>query len=342
SADGKKWELAGSVSGEEVVATPADGDWVEYSFPLAPYNTCNARYVRFDLSGAGMNYAWMHEICVWKYVEAEPLKTHEYTGTESLDNTTFKNTGHMGDDDGPAYCVYSNVGYNKAEMSFALSEAETSTLGRSGIRMNGFVFLGINAYNDEGYWCNCCDAGVCYTGENGGWSLFWGTADDGTGKPGWYSGGKTLDPARNYVLTLDSSQKDNFVVLTVTDADDGKVADRAEFRLAGTKADGSNTDYLTDIAVDWAGEESWIDADGNPTEDWREVLFACAGQKMCFKNIRIYGCTLYSGETRFDWDSSCTNRRGLCPDAGTDVYGTVITVHHIKADSEYVIDIDLG
>ncbi|MBO4277879.1 MAG: hypothetical protein J5925_05745, partial [Clostridia bacterium] len=46
SADGKKWELAGSVSGEEVVATPADGDWVEYSFPLAPYNTCNARYVR--------------------------------------------------------------------------------------------------------------------------------------------------------------------------------------------------------------------------------------------------------------------------------------------------------
>ncbi|MBP5155315.1 MAG: hypothetical protein J6252_01890 [Clostridia bacterium] len=342
SADGKKWESAGTVSGDGVISNPSDETWMEYSFPLALDETVAARYVRFDLSGGGMNYAWMHEICVWKYVEAAPVAMHEFAGTESFDNTSFTNPGQMGDADGPAYCVYSRKGYNKAEMSFELSAAEASILGKRGALMNGYVFLGATAFNEGGYWVNSCDAGLTYTGENGGWRLFWNTANDGTGNRGWFSGGKTLDDSRNYRITLDCSQKDGWALVTVTDIDDCRVVDSAEFRFPGSKADGSNLELLTDIAVDWASEETWVDSHGEPTEDWTEVVFACAGQNMYFKNLRIYDCALYNGDLRFEWEPACTDRRGLCPDAGTEVYGTVITVHSITGETEYIVDIDLG
>ena len=342
SADGRKWESVGAVSGDGVISNPSDETWVEYSFPLALEETVAARYVRFDLSGNGMNYAWMHEICVWKYVEAAPVAMHAFKGTEAFDNLSFTNPGQMGDADGPAYCVYSQKGYNKAEMNFELSAAEASVAGKRGALMNGYVFLGATAFNEEGYWVNSCDAGLTYTGENGGWRLFWNTADDGTGNRGWFSGGKTLDDTRNYRITLDCSKKDGWAVVTVTDIDDERVVDSAEFRFPGSKADGGNLEMLTDIAVDWASEDTWVDSHGEPTEDWTEVVFACAGQNMYFKNLRIYGCALYGGGLRFDWEPACTDRRGLTPDSGTEVYGKVITVHSVTGDTEYIVDIDLG
>jgi len=344
SNDRRSWELIGTVEGDGITVTPSYESWLEYSYPLELDESISARYVRFNVSGGGMNYAWAHEIAVWKYEPIENKVVHEFKGSESFSNLTMKNADDddMGDQGAPGYCVYSIKGFNKAEMTWEMSQVDVNIVGNNGSRVTAYVFLGVNVYNEGGYWMNCCDAGFGYGNDTTGWRLFAATATDENGKRSWFDGGKTLDSSHDYKLTLDTSTKDGWAVLTAYDITIGKVADTMEFYLYGAKADGSNTSYLTDIAIDWTGEQTWIDENGNKTDDGDKVTIAQLGSGMHLKNVRIYDCALYKDDKSFIWTKELTRVRGIWSDADSIVKAETTKIHHCLEDKEYIVDLDLG
>lgn len=324
--------------------TPADGDWNEYSYPLQLERGVSGRYVRFDVYGGGMNFAWAHEICVWSYNGVSAGELHDFAGTEAFTNLTMQNGNddEMGDQEAPGYCVYSKKGYNAAEFVFELSQAEVNLAGSNGSRITAYAFLGVNVFNDGGYWMNCCDAGFAYSNESTGWRLFWATATDADGNRGWFDGGKSLNPSHSYKLTLDTSSADGKATLTAYDIDEDKVADMLEFDLYGSKADGSNTSYLTDIAIDWTGDDTFRDSDGNATTDWVKITEANLGSGMYLRNVRIYGCKLTAGGESFDWTTDRTANRGIWSDADSPITAETTSIHNVTEDMEYIIDLDLS
>ncbi len=345
SSDGKNWESVGKVGPEGLKDQPGSNGWAFRSFPLELTGEgLIARYVRARLTGAHMNYIWCQEFCVWRDSDLALPDPHVFNGTETINNLEYVNPGYMGDDDGPAYCVYSESGYNRSEMVFELSKAELNNIGTNGYsRVNGFVFLGSDVYDEDGEWMNCCDAGVYYSGVNRGWQLFAAVYDNGEGEYQWFDDPHTLNASSDYRLTLDCSKTDGRAKLTVTDVYDETVSYTLEFPLFGAKADGSRTGFLTNIAIDWAGEETFVDKEGVPTDDWLKVMDSCLGQGIYMKNVRIYGCALYKNGVRTDWDESLTDRRCLTPDSTYEGFEhKVITVKNATNDTEYIIDIDLG
>ncbi len=346
SLDGQSWTAIGTCEGDDVVKEEEWGGWNYYYFPLSLDESVCARYIRIELTGAGMNWAWMHEIAVWSYEELVKNELHEFNGTEELSNLTLANRDDdsMGDKYAPGYCVHSNYGYNKAEMKFELSQVDANNYGTKDGHVTCYVFLGISIKNEQGYWQNCCDAGFTYDGDSKGWHLFWATATDQNGKRGWESNTKTLNPKHDYQLVLDSSFEDGKAKLTAIDLADGSVADELTFDLWGSKKDGSNTYYLTDIAIDWADEKTLVDTKGNPTteENWIEVTKANMGQGIHLNNVRLYDISLYKGGERYLWTKEHTSHRGIWSDKNMPFYVETTKVYKIIEDYEYIIDLDLG
>ncbi|MBO4366639.1 MAG: hypothetical protein J5843_03170 [Clostridia bacterium] len=346
SDDGSSWTDIGTVEGDAVVKQPAWDAWNYYYFPLELERAASGRYVRIVLTGSQMGFVWAHEIGVWTYESEESRELHAFKGTERISNLTFTNRddNSMGDMYAPGYCVYSKTGYNKGEFCFELSQVDAANRGSKKGHVTCYVFLGIGVNNDAGYWMNCCDAGFAYDGDNSGWHLFWATATDENGKRGWNADSKALNPKHDYKLVLDSSKKNGKATVTAIDLYDNSVADSLEFDLWGSKADGSNTYYLTDIAIDWADAETLVDTKGNPTteDNWVEITLANMGQGIHLKNVRLYGIALYAGGKKQTWKKDMTDHRGIWSDAQDPITVETTVVHHIKADSEYIVDLDLG
>lgn len=346
SNDGVSWTEIGTVEGDAVVKESAWDEWYYYSFPLMLERSVSGRYVRIVLSGNNMNSVWAHEIGVWVYESMESREPHVFTGEEEITNLTFTNrdSDSMGDKYAPGYCVYSKTGFNKAEFCFELSQVDAVNRGSKNGHVTCYAFLGIGVNNANGAWQNCCDAGFVYDGDTSGWHLFWATATDENGQRGWNADSKALNPKHDYRLILDSSSADEKVTLTAVDLSDGSVADSMEFRLWGSKRDGSNTYYLTDIAIDWADAATMVDTHGNPTneEDWVEITMANMGQGIHLKNVRLYDIALYKDSERFVWTPELTDHRGIWSDAEDPVVVVTTRIHHITADSEYIVDLDLG
>lgn len=342
SNDGKKWELVGTVTGDGRIDAPADSQWVQHSFPLQLENSVSGRYVKFRLYGEKMNFAWMHEIAVYTYEEETSFEKHDFKGTESFTNLTMQNANDkdMGDRYAPGYCVYSKKGYNKSELVFEMPQAVVQPFGKDGGRVVTYVFLGINVYDKNGYWQNCCDAGFQYSNETNGWHLFWATATDENGQRGWFNTSKTLNPKHTYKLILDNSEKDGYAKVTAFDLDTNQAADSYEFKLWGSKKDGINTDHLTDVAIDWAGEETtgkdWVEE-----RDWVEITNKYKNSGMCLKNVRLYGIALYKNGERFDWTKDLTRFRGIWSDKTHPIDFVTTSIHHCTEDYEYIIDLTL-
>lgn len=346
SDDGIKWEEIGVVEGDGVVKESAWAEWNYYSFPLMLDQSVSGRYVRIVLSGNNMNSVWAHEIGVWVYEKMESRELHDFTGTEEITNLTFTNRdkNSMGDQGAPGYCVYSKPGFNKAEFCFELSQVDAVNRGSKNGHVTCYVFLGIGVTDANGVWQNCCDAGFVYDGDTSGWHLFWATATDENGKRGWNADSRSLDPKHDYRLVLDSSAADETVTVTAIDLYDGSVADSMEFRLWGSRRDGSNTYYLTDIAIDWADAATMVDTQGNPaTEDnWVEITMANMGQGIHLKNVRLYDISLYKDAEKYVWTKDLTDHRGIWSDAEDPVVVVTTRIHHITEDCEYIVDLDLG
>lgn len=330
SVDGKAWFELGTV---EATRTQGYGEWGEYTYLLELSKTATGRYVRVVLTGSGMNYVWGREMCVYAYRESKgELKMHEFGGTESFDNLTLDmpEGTRMGDNDGPAYCVYGKTGYNSASFSFDLSETDFVGTGKNGTRVNGYMFLGADVYDQDGRWINCCDAGFVYEYSTKGWRLFYATAATEQFEGQWFSGTRVLDQTHNYRLTLDTSIEDGMATLTAYDLVDECIADRLTFSFGGSKKDGSNTAFLMNAAIDWVDR---------PENDFIGETNKNLGSGIHLKDVRIYDCKVYKDGAASDF---VTHHRAVWPDSSMPVSASVVKIHHATGDNEFIIDIDLG
>lgn len=330
SSDGETWFELGTVG---AVRTQGYDQWGEYNYCLELPKTATGRYVKVVLSGGGMNYIWGREMCVYAYREPTgELKLHEFVGTESFDNLTLDmpEGTRMGDNDGPAYCVYGKAGYNSASFCFDLSTTDFVGTGSNGTKVNGYMFLGVDVYSDEEYWINCCDAGFVYAYDTQGWRLFYATAETDRFEGQWFSGTRVLDQTHNYRLTLDTSLEDGMATLTAYDLVEDCIADTLTFALGGSKKDGSNTAYLMNAAIDWVDR---------PASDFIGETNKNLGFGIHLNDVRIYDCKAYKDGDASDF---VTDHRAIWPDASMNVKTSVVKVHHAVNDTEFIIDIDLG
>ncbi len=277
---------------------------------------------------------------------SETKQPYLFTGTESFSNLTMENGGHkMGDDDGPAYCVYSKLGYNGASIEIELSELELNIYREDLQHVNAYLFLGVDIYDPtDGYWVNCADAGLVYSG-NDGWHIFYNlyTCANPQSTNTWYESGKRLRSDHDYRLTMDSSSSDGMATLTVYDLTSDTIADYVTFELQYARKDGSNTAYLTDFALDYP-DELKKDTSGNPSENnWIEITLYNTDCGMYMRNIRVKDCTLYQNGEAIDWTVEVTENRGIWPDAsiqGIDYPCTII--RSATENMEYIVDLDLN
>lgn len=275
---------------------------------------------------------------------SEETVSYAYDGEESFSNLTFSNgEGKMGDQDGPAYCVYSTQGVQAASMEIELSQLELQIYREDGRHVNAYIFLGVDVYDPEnGYWKNCADAGLVYSGADG-WHVFYNLYSSSNPEAStWYESDRSLRSDHDYRLVLDSSQKDGRAVLSVFDLTTGNRVDRVIFELQYAKADGSNTAYLTDFALDYP-EDTRQGVDGNPGEDWIDITLGNTDRGIYMRNLRVKNCRVTRDGTEHDWTTEQTANRGIWPDASmTGMDYACTKVRNAKENIAYIVDLDMN
>ena len=270
--------------------------------------------------------------------------SYVYDGEESFSNLTFSNEeGKMGDQDGPAYCVYSTQGVQAASMEIELSQLDLQIYREDGAHVNAYIVLGVDVYDPEGgYWKNCADAGLVYSGEDG-WHVFYNLYSSSDPEAStWYESDRRLRADHDYRLVLDSSQKDERAVLSVYDLTTGNRVDRAILELQYAKADGSNTAYLTDFALDYPGN-TMQGVNGNPSEDWIDITLGNTDRGIYMRNLRVKNCRLTRDGVEQDWTTEQTANRGIWPDASmTGIDYACTKVRNAKENISYIIDLDMN
>ncbi len=273
----------------------------------------------------------------------ELKKTPVPEGATALSNLDYNNGGgKMGDSDGPAYCVYSKVGYNKASMDIKISELNINTIRRSdGKFVNAYIFLGCDVYNGS-WWSNCFDTGFCYSGTNPSWHLFYNIYEPAASDQGrWYESSVKLDPAHDYRLTLDTSEENQKATVIIYDLTADKEADRVSFYVKGMKADGTNTAYLMDFALDYPANVK-KDTSGNPSDDFVEITLYNTDEDLYLQNVLVENVKIYKNGEEFVWDETRTNNRALWPDmTETSFDYACVKVITIEDTYDYAFRVDL-
>lgn len=283
------------------------------------------------------------EESVSRDVSAETV-SYVYDGEESFSNLNFSNgEGKMGDADGPAYCVYSTQGVQAASMEIELSKLDLQIYREDGAHVNAYIFLGADVFDPEaGYWKNCADAGLVYSGADG-WHVFYNLYSSSDPEAStWYESERRLRNDHDYRLVLDSSQKDGRAVLSVYDITTDVRVERVIFELQYAKADGSNTAYLTDFALDYP-ENTMQGADGRPSEDFIDITLGNTDRGIYLRNLRVKNCRVTREGVEYDWTNEQTANRGIWPDAsmsGIDYECTKVS--NAKENISYMIDLDMN
>ena len=258
-------------------------------------------------------------------------------------NLDFRKNGKMGDADGPAVCYYSKTGYRKASMDVHISDIAIRTKRPDRRFVNAYMFLGCDIFNGS-YWCNCFDAGFCWSGSAPSWHLFYNIYEpaDKTQR-GWYESGVKLSRAHDYRLILDTSEEDEKATIIVYDLTDDREADRAVFRVKNMKCDGSNTAYLMDFALDYP-DNVRKDTDGKTTDDWKQITLYNTDQNLYMTNILVDNVKILPAGTddEIPWDESVTNNRGLWPDKSmTEIDYVCTQLIELPSESGLVFRVDL-
>lgn len=263
----------------------------------------------------------------------------------SKTNLGFKNSGrYQGDNDGPAYVVYSKIGYNKASFEFHMSKAKVNMRRKSDDKWtNSYIFLGVDVYDEKNEFKNCIDAGFCYAGGTKEWHLFYNLFQT-TQETWWYESSKSLNPEHDYRLELDCSEKDGFAVLRILDLTMGGIlADSAEFEVLYAKADGSNLSMYQDFAIDFPEDIKKERTGKNASEDWEEVTLYNTDEGLFVNNIEIHNAKLYTGDTAYTWTEGRTNDRFMWPDVCCKKIDYVCTrIVKQGMNSELVLDLDMN
>lgn len=264
------------------------------------------------------------------------------SGSESFTNLTYDNAGgKMGDNDGPAYCAYSKIGYNSASLDILLSELQMNVFRESDLLpLTAYIFLGMDVYDDNGAWINCFDAGLGYNTGKQKWVLFFNIYDAPPTQNKWYMSGKYLDDTHDYRITLDTDKDPGWATLAVYDlTDGGREYDSVTFQTRGTKTDGSNTAFYQDYALDFPDNVKY-NTSGKPVKNnWQEITLYNTDENVYMKNLKIVGAKL-NGEP---WTAEKTQNRAVWPDCSmSKINYPVVRVSHASFDTELQIDFDMN
>ncbi|HAN20113.1 MAG: hypothetical protein A2Y15_05470 [Clostridiales bacterium GWF2_36_10] len=263
-----------------------------------------------------------------------------------MTNLNYDNgSGKMGDTDGPAYAVYSKKGFNKASIDINISQIDLNNVRESdGKYVNAYMFLGMDIFNSSGNWVNCLDTGFCYSGVNGSWHLFYNlytTETQGINK--WYESKVKLDSTHDYRLTLDSSAQNSRATVTIYDITTKKVVDSKEFESAYSLADGSNTSYLQNYALDYPKEVKY-DTNGKPSEnDFVEITLYNTDQGIYMNNLTVENAKLCNTDGEILWTNKATQNRSMWPDKKiTKIDYEAVTVWIEDYDNSFTLNLDMN
>lgn len=262
----------------------------------------------------------------------------------SLTNLTWENSGNkVGDNDGPSYVVYSKKGYSKASVEVAVSGIQTNLVRKSdGKPVNAYAFLGIDVYSKNNQWQNCADAGLVCTGSNGKWHAFVNRYLSAPEEDTWWESSVNLDASHNYEIILDSSQKREQFTLTVVDITDGnKQIESKTFDLYYAEADGGNTAYYQNYAMDFP-EEVRKDTNQKDTDDWEQITQYNTNEGLYTKNIRVSNAKLFNASGSVLWTEDLTQERFMWPDKSNRITYPCTTVDAVKRDYESVISLNMN
>ncbi len=265
------------------------------------------------------------------------------TAKKIIRTLDYKNKGKMGDIDGPAFAVYSKIGYRGASVKLNLADAEIKTVLPDGRFINGYAFLGIDVYEgDKGseWWVNCVDAGLCWSGVDGGWHIFYNIyqpLNDST--PTWYESSRILPKNDIYTMTLEITD-DNYAKLTVV-GEKTKWTDSVTLEVKGAKKGGSNTSFLFNTALDYPPDTK-VDRHGNACEDWTEITLANSDKGLYLRNFHATELSLSFGETEIAWENRYNQAVSIWPDKTVSGFDYSPTEVGIFDGTEYFINLDMN
>jgi hypothetical protein len=260
-------------------------------------------------------------------------------------NLTWLNNGNkVGDNDGPAYVVYSKKGYNKASQVIKVSKMELNLVRKSDKKtLNGYAFIGIDIYNAKtGQWTNCIDAGLGFIGSTGKCHACINRYSVPPDEETWWESSVELDMTHDYKLVLDASQKDEEVTLSVYDVTTGdKKVDSKTFTLYYAKADGSNIAVYQDYAMDYPDDVRY-DTNNMLSDDWEQITLYNTNEGLYMKNIIGTDLCLYDASGCHPWTADRTADRFMWPDKTSSIPYVTTTVTQEKEDYETIIDLNMN
>lgn len=264
---------------------------------------------------------------------------------KSKTNLGFKNSGrYQGDNDGPAYVIYSKIGYNKASFEFHMSQAKVNMRRKSDQRWtNSYIFLGIDVYDENQKFLNCIDAGFCYSGGVQNWHLFYNLLNTTQGES-WYESSVVLDETHDYKLILDCSEKDGAARLIIVDITaDNQIVDSAEFEVMYAKKDGSNLSMYQDFAIDFPEDIKRNRAGEYSQDDWEEITLYNTDEGIYLNNIVIHDAKLYSPDGEYSWSESRTNDHFMWPSTTFRKIDYACTkIRFQEKNNEMILDLDMN
>lgn len=272
--------------------------------------------------------------------EIDPIEERRQQAAGILDSLTYTNPGRMGDLDGPAFAVYSKVGYNGASAVLDLQSAHLGRVLPDGRFVNAYAFFGVDVYAGE-WWQNCVDVGFCRSGRTGRWHLFYNMYEPlNPDTPTWYESSVSLpDDVYDMQFIL---ERDNYVRLTVKGRNRNRT-DTVLVEVKGAKADGSNTAFLFNAALDYP-PDTLVDREGKPCEDFGEITLAHSDKGLCFCSLRVSELTLYSKSSLQGtaWTREETDSVGIWPDASVKGFDYAPTTIYTFDGTEFIIDFDMN
>jgi hypothetical protein len=246
----------------------------------------------------------------------------------------------MGDVDGPAFAVYSRVGYSGASATLNLASMEINTvMDRKFI--NGYAFFGIDVYaGTSSMWLNCVDVGLCWSGREGGWHVFYNIYDVlNKGTPTWYESSIILPKDDIYDMSL-TIVEENYALFTIKGRTNG-ATDEVRVEVKGAQADGCNTALLFNAALDYPPNTK-IGTDGKRSEDFVDITLANTDKGLYMRNIIVDDLTLYQGETAVEWTNDKNSAVSIWPDKTKKRFDYAPTSVEIFDGTKYIIHFDMN
>ena len=259
----------------------------------------------------------------------------------TISTLDYTNTGKMGDTDGPAFAVYSKLGYTGASATLDLANMEISTVMKKGKFINGYAFFGIDVYmGGTSMWMNCVDVGLCWSGKNGGWHVFYNMYTPLNEKtPTWYESSVILPKDDIYDMSLKMTE-DNYAVLTVEGRNNG-IKDEVRVEVKGAYADGENTAFLFNAALDYPPNTK-TDRNGKFCDDFVEITLANSDKGLYLRSFQVEALTLYQGETAIPWTNDKSAAVSIWPDKSITEFDYSPTVVDTYDGTKYVINLDMN